>query len=78
MKFYVSDISFDFSDNFYELSKDEKIDIIDDSLGIWEADDDEHLIEVITEATGYTVRNLSISNVDTHKLSHVTDYELSV
>ena len=59
MKFYVSDISFDFSDS--DLSKNDKIDITDDSLGLWEANDDDHLVEVITESTGYCVKSLSIS-----------------
>ncbi len=78
MKFYVSDISFDFSDSWYELSQNDKIDITDDSLGIWEADDDQHLVEVITESTGYCIRNLSISEADTNKLSYVIDYEMSM
>ena len=59
MKFYVSDISFDFSDS--DLSKNDKIDITDDSIGLWEANDDDHLVEVITESTGCCVKSLSIS-----------------
>lgn len=58
MNFYVSDISFDFSDSRYELSQDEKIDIIDDSLGLWRANSDEELINEITESVGYCVNSI--------------------
>ena len=58
MKFYVSAISFDFSDSRYELSQNEKIDIIDDSLGLWRANSDEELINEITESVGYCVNSI--------------------
>jgi|TARA_B100000085_G_C18561749_1_gene519879 hypothetical protein len=58
MNFYVSDISFDFSDSRYELSQNEKIDIIDDSLGLWRANSDEELINEITESVGYCVNSI--------------------
>jgi hypothetical protein len=61
MKFYVSNISFDFSDSCYELSQNDKTNIIDNSIGLWEANDDDDLIEVITNTTGYCVKALSIS-----------------
>ena len=59
MKFLVSDINFDFSDSCYELSNEEKIDIVDDSLGYWDAKDEEDLIEEITCATGYCISNIN-------------------
>ena len=58
MNFYVSDISFDFSDSRYELSQNEKIDIIDDSLGLWRANSDEELINEITDSVGYCVNSI--------------------
>ena len=58
MNFYVSAISFDFSDSRYELSQNEKIDIIDDSLGLWRANSDEELINEITESVGYCVNSI--------------------
>ena len=59
MKFIVSDILFDFSDSCEELSKDEMIDITDDSLGLWEADDEDDLIEEITCATGWCIKSIN-------------------
>ena len=58
MNFYVSAISFDFSDSRYELSQDEKIDIVDDSLGLWRANSDEELINEITDSVGYCVNSI--------------------
>ena len=76
MKFYVSDISFDFSDS--DLSKNDKIDITDDSLGLWEANDDDHLVEVITESTGYCVKSLSISECCRDGELYASDYEMDM
>lgn len=56
MKYIVNHIRFDFADSIWELSEDEMIDITDDSLGFWEADDDEDLIEEITTSTGYCIK----------------------
>lgn len=58
MNYIVNDILFDFSDSCWELSEDEMIDITDDSLGFWEADDDEDLIEEITNSTGYCIKSI--------------------
>ena len=59
MKYIVNDILFDFADSYEELSEDEMIDITDDSLGFWEADDDDDLIEEITTATGYCIKSIN-------------------
>jgi hypothetical protein len=78
MKFYVSDISFDFSDSCYELSQNDKIDIIDDSIGLWEANDDDHLVEVITDTIGYCVETLSISECYRDGALYASDYEMDM
>ena len=78
MKFYVSDISFDFSDSCYELSQNDKIDITDDSIGLWEANDDDHLVEVITDTTGYCVKTLSISECYRDDVLYASDYEMDM
>ena len=58
MKFLVTDIEFDFEDSFGELSYDQQIDIRDQHLGVWEADDDDDMIDEITTASGYCIRNI--------------------
>ena len=51
MKFYVSDIEFDFNTDmpdYYSVSYDDQQLIINDTLGVWEADDEDDLVEEIT------------------------------
>tara|TARA_B100002019_G_scaffold242908_1_gene219395 strand:+ start:8752 stop:8946 length:195 start_codon:yes stop_codon:yes gene_type:complete len=57
MQFQVTDIEFDFDDGFEDGIYAQEI--IDEVLGIvWEADDDEDLIEEITCATGWCVKSI--------------------
>ena len=61
MKFNVTDIEFDFDDDYAEESKltfDEAIAIRDLALGVWEADDEDDMIDEITTATGYLIKNI--------------------
>ena len=58
MKFLVTDIEFDFEDSLGELSYDEQIDIRDQHLGVWEADDDDDMIDEITAASGRRNKNI--------------------
>ena len=63
MKFNVTDIEFDFDDGNlneeeYKLTFDEEIEIRDLALGVWEADDEDDLIEEITAAAGWCIRNI--------------------
>ena len=58
MKFIVNDIQFDFSGSD-DVTMNEKIDITDDSLGLWDADDEDDLIEEITTATGWCISSIN-------------------
>jgi len=62
MKFNVTDIEFDFDDGndgeSYSLTYDEQIEIRDLALGVWEADDENDMIDEITTATGYLIKNI--------------------
>ena len=63
MKFLVTDIEFDF-DEFgdgnpeWQLSQDDQYQTTYDSLGVWEADDEDDLIEEITTASGWCIKNI--------------------
>ena len=57
MKFIVNDIQFDFSGSD-DVTMNEKIDITDESLGLWDADDEDDLIEEITTATGWCISSI--------------------
>ena len=61
MKFNVTDIEFDFDDDYAEESKltfDEEIAIRDLALGVWEADNDDDLLDEITTACGWCIKNI--------------------
>ena len=61
MKFNVTDIEFDFDDDYAEESKltfDEEIAIRDLALGVWEADNDDDLLDEITTATGWCIKKI--------------------
>ena len=62
MKFNVTDIEFDFDDGndgeSYSLTYDEQIEIRDLALGVWEADDEDDLIEEITSSTGWCIKSI--------------------
>ena len=62
MKFNVTEIEFDFDDGnddeSYALTFDEEIDLRDSALGVWEADDEDDLIDEITTAAGYCIKSI--------------------
>ena len=61
MKFNVREVEFDFDDDYAEKSKltfDEEIEIRDLALGVWDADDEDDLIEEITTASGWCIKSI--------------------
>ena len=61
MKFNVTEVEFDFNDDYAEESKltfDEEIEIRDLALGVWEADDEDDLIEEVTTASGWCIKSI--------------------
>ena len=62
MKYNVTDIEFDFDDGndgeSYPLTFDEEIAIRDSALGVWEADNEDDLIEEITAASGWCIKSI--------------------
>mgnify|MGYP005720727717 CR=1 FL=1 len=63
MKYNVTDIEFDFDDGNlneeeYKLTFDEEIEIRDLALGVWEADDEDDLIEEVTTASGWCIKSI--------------------
>ena len=61
MKFNVTEVEFDFNDSLseeYQLTFDEEIAVRDLALGVWEADDEDDLIEEVTTAAGWCIKNI--------------------
>ena len=56
MKFNVTDIEFDYKES--KLTFDEEIEIRDLALGVWDADDEDDLIEEVTTACGWCIRKI--------------------
>ena len=56
MMYNVTDIEFHFDDS--KLTYDEEIEIRDLALGVYEADNDDDLLDEITATTGYDIENI--------------------
>ena len=61
MKYNVTEVEFDFNDSLseeYQLTFDEEIAVRDLALGVWEADDEDDLIEEVTTASGWCIKSI--------------------
>ena len=62
MQFQVTQIDFDFTDSFEVENYDQ--DVIDEvKATIWEADDEDDLIEEITSASGWCIKSIDYCHV---------------
>ena len=60
MKFIVSDVIFDFDDSTLEpLSNEDKLAYIKDTLGEWEVEDEEELVDKISDVMGYCIKSIN-------------------
>ena len=64
MKFLVTEVEFDLQDD-YDTSKDDRInfddlqvELEDQTVGVWEAEDEDDLIEEITTASGWCIKSI--------------------
>ena len=64
MKFLVKSCEFDLQDD-YDMSKDDRlnfdelqIELEDQTVGVWEAEDEDDLIEEITTASGWCIKSI--------------------
>ena len=66
MQFYVTDIEFDLNDD-YDMSEDDtskfknelQLDLQEKTFGVWEADNEDDLIEEITTASGWCIKSIN-------------------
>ena len=58
MKYLVRDVEFDFSDSQGELDEWEQDQIVKNNIGVWEADDEDDLIDEITTGTGWCIKSI--------------------
>ena len=61
MKYLVTDIEFDFNTDmpdYYSVSFDDQESIINDNLGVWDAEDEDDLIEEVTANAGWCIKSI--------------------
>lgn len=66
MQFLITEVEFDFETDFDDEAPtpEEKADIISDTVGqVWEADDEEDLIEELTCAYGWCIKTVDFKYV---------------
>ena len=62
MQFQITDIEFDFDDSFDVENYDQ--DVIDEvKATVWEANDEDDLIEEITSASGWCIKSIDYRHV---------------
>ena len=61
MRFEITDIEFDFDD---EMTVDDRQEVFDEVVGnIWEAIDEEDLVDEVTSATGFCIKSIDYRHV---------------
>ena len=58
MKYLVNAIEFYFSDSQGELDEWEQEQIVKNNIGVWEADDEDDLVDEITTGTGWCIKSI--------------------
>ena len=67
MRFDVYEIEFDLDDAYseeYTLTFDDEIALRDAALGIWDASDEDDLIEQITELSGWCIKSIDYKSME--------------
>ena len=68
--FIVEKIEFDFDDATDEqISQEEKDFITNNALGVWSVDDEEELVDSITDKAGWCVKSIDYTNNRPHPLT---------
>ena len=58
MKYLVRDVEFDFSDSIGVLDTCEQEQIVKNNIGVWEADDEDDLVDEISSVTGWCIKSI--------------------
>ena len=65
--FVVEEIDFDFDEEF--ISKDERIEITQDTIGVWHVDDESELVDKITDTMGWCIKSIKYVPNQPHPLT---------
>jgi len=72
MKLLVTQIEFDFNDDYdddYSLTLDEQNSITNDNLGIWEVDNEDELVDKISDNSGWCIKSIDYTSNLLHSLT---------
>ena len=72
MKLLVTKIEFDFNDDQdddYSLTLDEQNSITNDNLGIWEVDNEDELVDKISDNSGWCIKSIDYTSNLLHSLT---------
>ena len=72
MKSLVTQIEFDFNDDYdddYSLTLDEQNSITNDNLGIWEVDNEDELVDKISDNSGWCIKSIDYTSNLLHSLT---------
>ena len=72
MKLLVTKIEFDFNDDYdddYSLTLDEQNSITNDNLGIWEVDNEDELVDKISDNSGWCIKSIDYQPNAPHSLT---------
>jgi len=67
LSFIVEEIEFDFDSEF--ISKDERIQLTQDTLGVWHVTEEDQLIDFITDSIGWCVKSIKYCKNRPHALT---------
>ena len=68
--FIVEKIEFDFDDATDEqISQEEKDFITNNALGVWSVDEEDELVDKITDKTGWCIKSIDYTNNRPHPLT---------
>ena len=72
MKLLVTQIEFDFNNDMpeiYGVSEEDAIAITNDNLGIWEVDDEDELVDKISDTVGWCIKSIDYTSNLIHPLT---------
>ena len=72
MKLLVTQIEFDFNTDMpeiYGVSEEDAITITNDNLGIWEVDNEDELVDKISDKSGWCIKSIDYTSNLIHPLT---------
>jgi len=67
--YIVENIEFDFSDSMGTITEQEQEFIEDNTLGLWQVEEEENLVDYITDQTGWCIKSIKYVPNQPHRLT---------